>query len=46
MNTMCESELKQLVFFVRFIKQAGMFLALQNKVWTEFAKRYNGFAYA
>ena len=45
-NAMCESELKQLVLSARFIKQAGMLPALQNKDWAEFAKRYNGPAYA
>ena len=45
-NAMCESEFKQLVLSARFIKQAGMLPALQNKDWAEFAKRYNGPAYA
>lgn len=45
-NAMCESELKQLLLSGRFIKQAGMQPALQAKDWAEFAKRYNGPAYA
>lgn len=45
-NAMCESELKQLLLFARFIKQAGMLPALQAKDWAEFAKCYNGPAYA
>ncbi|WP_455671595.1 N-acetylmuramidase domain-containing protein [Phocaeicola sp.] len=45
-NAMCESELKQLVLSARFIKQGGMLPALQSKNWAEFAKRYNGPAYA
>lgn len=44
--SMCESEFKQLVLFARFMKQAGMLPALQAKNWAEFAKRYNGPAYA
>lgn len=45
-NAMCESGLKQLILSARFIKQAGMLPALQNKNWAEFARRYNGPAYA
>ena len=45
-DSMCESELKQLVLSARFIKQAGMLPALQAKNWAEFAERYNGSAYA
>lgn len=45
-NAMSESELKQLILSTRFIKQAGMLPALQRKDWTEFARRYNGPAYA
>lgn len=45
-SAMCESELKQLVLSARFIKKAGMLPALQTKNWAEFAKRYNGPAYA
>ena len=45
-NAMCESGLKQLMLSARFIKQAGMLPALQNKNWAEFARRYNGPAYA
>lgn len=45
-DAMCESELKQLLLSGRFIRQAGMLPALQAKDWAEFAKRYNGPAYA
>jgi hypothetical protein len=45
-NAMCESERKQLILAGRFIRQSGMLTALQAKNWTEFAKRYNGPAYA
>lgn len=45
-NAMCESEFKQLLLSGRFIKQAGMLPALQAKNWAEFARRYNGPAYA
>lgn len=45
-SAMCESEFKQLLLSARFIKQAGMLSALQSKNWAEFAKRYNGPAYA
>jgi hypothetical protein len=45
-NAMCESECKQLILSGRFIRQSGMLTALQAKNWTEFAKRYNGPAYA
>lgn len=45
-SAMCESELRQLVLSARFIKKAGMLPALQTKNWAEFAKRYNGPAYA
>lgn len=43
---MCRSELHQLLLSARFIKSAGMLPALQHKNWAEFAKRYNGQAYA
>lgn len=43
---MCESERKQLVLSGRFIRQGGMLPALQNRNWADFAKRYNGPAYA
>lgn len=43
---MYESERKQLMLTARFIKQSGMLPALQTKNWAEFAKRYNGPAYA
>lgn len=42
----CESELRQLILSGRFIRKAGMLPALQNRNWAEFAKRYNGPAYA
>lgn len=45
-SAMCESELKQLVLSARFIKKAGMLPALKTKNWAEFARRYNGPAYA
>lgn len=45
-NAMAESELKQLILSARFIKHAGMLSALQTKNWAEFARRYNGPAYA
>jgi len=43
---MCESELRQLILSGRFIRKAGMLPALQNRNWAEFARRYNGPAYA
>lgn len=45
-KSMSENECKQLVLSARFIKQAGMLPALQAKDWVEFARRYNGAAYA
>lgn len=45
-KSMIDSECKQLILFARFIKQSGMLPALQFKNWAEFAKRYNGPAYA
>ena len=45
-KSMMESESKQLLLSGRFIKQSGILPALQNKNWVEFAKRYNGPAYA
>lgn len=45
-DSMCESESKQLILSGRFIRQAGMLPALQAKDWKEFARRYNGPAYA
>ena len=39
---MHKSELHQLLLSARFIKSAGMLPALQQKNWTEFARRYNG----
>lgn len=45
-KSMAESECKQLILSGRFIKQAGMLPALQAKNWAEFAKKYNGPAYA
>lgn len=43
---MTESELRQLILAGRFIRKAGMLPALQAKNWAEFARRYNGPAYA
>lgn len=45
-NHMADSERMQLVLSARFIRKAGMLPALQEKNWAEFAKRYNGPAYA
>ncbi|WP_418816083.1 N-acetylmuramidase domain-containing protein [Paraprevotella clara] len=45
-SAMCESERKQLILSGRFIRQGGMLPALQEKNWVEFARRYNGPAYA
>lgn len=45
-NMMCKSELHQLLLSARFIRSGGMLPALQKKEWAEFAKRYNGPAYA
>lgn len=45
-TAMCESERKQLILSGRFIRKAGMLPALQAKNWAEFARRYNGPAYA
>ena len=45
-EAMCESEQRQLILAGRFIRKAGMLPALQAKNWAEFAKRYNGPAYA
>lgn len=46
-NAMCESESKQLEAFVRFItSDKKLHNALKQQSWTEFAKIYNGPAYA
>lgn len=45
-DMMSRSELHQLLLSARFIKSGGMLPALQRKDWAEFAKRYNGPAYA
>ncbi len=45
-DSMCESERKQLILSGRFIRQGGMLAALQNKKWAEFAEKYNGSEYA
>lgn len=45
-DMMSRSELHQLLLSARFIKSGGMLPALQQKNWAEFAKRYNGSAYA
>lgn len=43
---MQKSELHQLLLSARFIRSGGMLPALQVKNWADFAKRYNGPAYA
>lgn len=43
---MHRSELHQLLLSARFIRSAGMLPALRQKNWAEFARRYNGPAYA
>ena len=46
-NAMYHSEGAQLDAFVRFIKaDAGLHRALRSKDWADFARRYNGPAYA
>lgn len=46
-TAMCESERKQLILSGRFINgNKNMRKALQSKVWSRFAKLYNGPAYA
>lgn len=46
-DAMCVSEGEQLKAFVKFIKNdTKMHAALKNQDWKEFAKRYNGPAYA
>lgn len=45
-DMMCRSELHQLLLSARFIRSGGMLPALQKKDWAEFARRYNGSAYA
>ncbi len=45
-QAMTESEQRQLILAGRFIKKSGMLPALQTRNWAEFAKRYNGPAYA
>lgn len=46
-ESMCESEYRQLLLFVNFIKNnPPMLRALQSKDWDKFAKCYNGPAYA
>lgn len=45
-EAMTESEQRQLLLAARFIRKGGMLPALQAKDWAEFAKRYNGPAYA
>lgn len=46
-QSMCESESKQLFLFANFIKKNGkMHCALQSKDWAAFAKCYNGPGYA
>ena len=46
-ESMCESEYRQLLLFANFIKNnPPMLRALQSKDWDKFAKYYNGPAYA
>ncbi len=46
-QSMCESEYKQLLLFVNFIKnKSPMLRTLQSKDWGAFAKYYNAPAYA
>lgn len=45
-NAMYESEAKQLDAFVRFIKVNKLDGPLRQKKWADFARRYNGPAYA
>lgn len=45
-NAMCKNELSQLRLSAIFIKNSGMLPALKEKNWAEFARRYNGPAYA
>lgn len=46
-QSMCESESKQLLLFANFIKKNGkMHSALQSKDWAAFARCYNGPGYA
>ncbi|MCR5240498.1 MAG: N-acetylmuramidase family protein [Prevotella sp.] len=44
---MCQSECRQLLLSVRFIREnRSMLAALQKKDWKAFARLYNGPAYA
>lgn len=45
-KAMTESEQRQLILAGRFIRKAGMLPALQANDWAEFARQYNGSAYA
>lgn len=46
-QSMCESEYKQLLLFANFIKNnPPMLRALQSKDWAKFAEYYNGPRYA
>lgn len=46
-NSMCQSECRQLLLSVRFIRgNKSMLAALQKKDWPTFARLYNGPAYA
>ena len=46
-NSMCQSECRQLLLSVRFIRgNRSMLAALQKKDWKAFARHYNGPAYA
>ena len=46
-SSMCQSECRQLLLSVRFIRgNRSMLAALQKKDWKAFARLYNGPAYA
>jgi hypothetical protein len=46
-SSMCQSECRQLLLSVRFIRgNKSMLAALQKKDWKAFARLYNGPAYA
>ena len=46
-SRMCQSECRQLLLSVRFIREnRSMLAALQKKDWKAFARLYNGPAYA
>lgn len=45
-NAMYESEGRQLQAFVAFIQHEGLGLFLRQRLWSDFARRYNGSNYA